>query len=586
MFFPLVVIVAVLPGLYALSRWDLTPPGPWWGLRSLEVLDGLVLDQTPAALELSNAVESRAFRSVVQQPPLHAWLEALALRARLERDPMATVLPSYVAGALLVILVYLHGRLWRGPGVGVVAAVLTAFNHELLVEMQQASPVTLAVAGAASALYAYGRHLRAGSSSAASWNGPEGLLWVVVGGLGLGTSLMSMGLLGLLVIPIVGLHQFYLRAGLPPGERVDRWWLSWRDNVSLLGGGLVLAIALVLALPWHLMMANRHGSDFLEALVVPPGLPGHGSPHLLARLIGLAPATVALGLLAAGLAIRDALIAESDDDETIGGAFWVVWLAVAALTPNLWPTISPEAIDLLILIPLNLLAAQGIAGLANRRIPIRLLNAVAPATAGAIAWSLSGDLRNAVSELAHGRADSTTGLGLHLALDLIIAAVFLTRGIERWARRRDDRQRKVLAVFLISILAFTLADGLSQVTFQQKETRDLLSLRDVILRRNLERPIERVAVIAPDNARAGLEGGRLRFILRSALPHLRPLDLRSTDELIKRMEAPQGSDWLVVLVGTEQRLSYPIQSQLRLESIYPSGSGLLDAFASTKRAED
>ena len=48
MVFPLVVLVAVLPGLAALNSWDLTPPGPMWGLRGLAVLDGLVLDQMPA----------------------------------------------------------------------------------------------------------------------------------------------------------------------------------------------------------------------------------------------------------------------------------------------------------------------------------------------------------------------------------------------------------------------------------------------------------------------------------------------------------------------------------------------------------
>src|SRR6516165_9765076 len=48
MFFPLVVLVAVLPGLAALISWDLTPPGPLWGLRALAVLDGLALDQVPA----------------------------------------------------------------------------------------------------------------------------------------------------------------------------------------------------------------------------------------------------------------------------------------------------------------------------------------------------------------------------------------------------------------------------------------------------------------------------------------------------------------------------------------------------------
>ena len=47
----------------------------------------------------------------------------------------------------MVVLVYLHGRLWRGPGLGLIAAVLTGFNRNLLVQMQQATPTTLALAG-------------------------------------------------------------------------------------------------------------------------------------------------------------------------------------------------------------------------------------------------------------------------------------------------------------------------------------------------------------------------------------------------------------------------------------------------------
>ena len=77
MFFPLVVLAAVLPGLYALNWWNLTPPGPWWGLRGLAVLDGWVVDQSPAAETLRPAMEARAFRAVALQPPLYAWLEAV-----------------------------------------------------------------------------------------------------------------------------------------------------------------------------------------------------------------------------------------------------------------------------------------------------------------------------------------------------------------------------------------------------------------------------------------------------------------------------------------------------------------------------
>ena len=62
MVFPLVVLVAVLPGMVALNSWDLTPPGPLWGFRGLVVLDGHVLDQMPAADEIKPVPESAAFR--------------------------------------------------------------------------------------------------------------------------------------------------------------------------------------------------------------------------------------------------------------------------------------------------------------------------------------------------------------------------------------------------------------------------------------------------------------------------------------------------------------------------------------------
>jgi len=94
----MVVLVAVLPGLYALRHWDLNPPGPWWGLRGLSVLEGRVLDQAGTA-GLGTETEARSFRPCRFSRPLYAWLEALALALSPDRSPLATVLPSYVAGA-------------------------------------------------------------------------------------------------------------------------------------------------------------------------------------------------------------------------------------------------------------------------------------------------------------------------------------------------------------------------------------------------------------------------------------------------------------------------------------------------------
>src|SRR4051812_29885974 len=221
MFFPLVVVVAVLPGLYALNSWDLTPPGPWWGLRGMAVRDGWIVDQVPAAAAIAPGLEARAFRTMAFQPPLYAWLEAIGLALSTDRDPRATVLPSYVGGALVVVLVYLHGRLWRGPGVGLFAALLVGFNRNLLVQMQQATPTTLGLAGTLAVLLCYGGHLRvaseSSSSSARPWDWGGSVSWTILGGIALGLTLMAVGPFGLVSVPVVLLHQAYLAAAAPRG---------------------------------------------------------------------------------------------------------------------------------------------------------------------------------------------------------------------------------------------------------------------------------------------------------------------------------------------------------------------------------
>ena len=583
MFFPLVVLVAVLPGLYALNWWDLTPPGPWWGLRALTVLDGAVGDQVPAALRLPT-VEAKAFRDVAYQPPLYAWLAAVGLAATPDRAPWASVLPSYVAGVAVVILVYLHGRLWRGPGVALAAAVLTGCNRSLLLQMQQATPTTLALALATAALYAYGRHLRGGPGAGGGWPWGGDTAWLVVGGLALGLGLMAQGAFALLVLPVAMLHQAYLVAEIPAGDR--RFWrrlrLGWRDNPSIVAGAFVFAIGLIVAGPWHARMIAVHGRAFLNALLAPPDPLGHDFPGLLSRLIDLAPATLPLGLFGAVRAIRRALVSEEDDHPTVGGVFWALWLAVAALAPAVWPGGPRATFDLFLLVPLNLLAAQAMSDLAYRFVPVRMLNLLAPATAVCVAWWVSGNLRTAVGELFRGHASSATGLGLHLALDLLIAVVLFTRGLDRWARRRDDRQRLVLGGFLFAVVATTVAGGITKVGHVHRATADYLDLRDVILRRHDARPIVAVDVIGPDTrpitwAESPALTGRLRFVLRSALPTIAPRNVATIDELLA-LPAPADGARLVILIDTEQRLSYPVQSRLGLEAIYPGTSGL-DAYA-------
>jgi 4-amino-4-deoxy-L-arabinose transferase-like glycosyltransferase len=591
MVFPLVVLIAVLPGMVALNSWDLTPPGPLWGFRGLVVLDGHVLDQMPAAEEIKLVPESAAFRAVAFQPPLYAWLAAVGLWLSTDRDPLASVLPSYVAGALVVVLVYLHGRLWRGPGLGLMAAVLVGFNQNLLLRMQEATPNTLVVCGILAALLGYGWHERMAVESArpSSWVGPA--FWAVAGGVAFGLALLSLGGLAFIAIPIVLLHQFYLSASSASSSQrplTRFWWLSRRESPGLINGLLASFIALAVALPWFVLMVNSHGWQALAALYSPPDVMGP-QLSLLPRLIKLAPVTLPLGLFGAVRAIRSALVAESETRETVGGSFWVVWLAVGALAPTAWPSGPHSAFDLLLLVPLSLLAAQTIADLANRRVSVRALIAIAPATAVSITWWASPDLSGALDDLIHGRADSATALGLHLALDLVVASVLVVRGLNRWARRRDDHQRWILAVFLAVVVAVTVVIGLREVLFRHSETRALLALRTMILRRNREGPFQVVAVVSPsllgptDDASSlasdrPLPGGRLRFILRTALPRLPQRDLSVLDGLFS---LPEGQR-LIILAGTGQRLSSADQFKLGLEVIHPGRSGILDAYATAR----
>jgi hypothetical protein len=577
MFFPLVVVAAVLPGLYALNWWDLNPPGPWWGLRGLAVLEGWSLDQVPVG-GLGPASEAAAYRAVALQPPLYAWLEAIFLALSPHLNPLATVLPSYVAGVLVAVLVYWHGKLWRGPGLGLTAAVLTAFNRDLLVQMQQASPATLGLAGFLGALLAYGQYLRTSEGHARGW--------VVFGGLCLGMSLLSVGLFGLLCVPVVLLHQAVLAADTGPW-RPGRWWRHWLTNPRLTAGIAALAIALLVAGPWHLRMLMTYGGEFVLALLTPPRPAWGGERSLLIVLLSLAPATLPLGLLAVGRAVRQALADEGADPAATGGTFWLVWLAVAALAPALWPTGPWSTLTLFLLVPLNLLAAQAMIDLAARKIAARNLIWLAPATGVSVAWWLSSDLRGAVFELLRGeRPGAGTLLGMHLGLDLVVVLALVTRWLDRWARRRDDRRRLVLGAYLLGVLAVTSGAALREVRFRHVETAELLELRTEILRRHHLRPLTLLAVVSRETSGGGngpppvTPGGRLRFVLRTALPHLAQLDFSKIEDLTT-LPNPPGGQRLVVLVSTGQGLSYRLQSQLGLEAIHAGRSGVLDAFATT-----
>ena len=249
---------------------------------------------------------------------------------------------------------------------------------------------------------------------------------------------------------------------------------------------------------------------------------------------------------------------------------------------------------LFLLVPLNLLAARLMLDLALRRVGIQALLVLVPVSAVCLAWWACPPLRDASGALLRGQVSSAVMIALPLGLALLVAFRFFAQQTIRWAGVNDGRRRGLLGSFLGLVFLVTLAAGIHEVEYRHRETLDLLSLREAVLRRQSTQPFTRVTVLGLGSEWSPLAsllspsvpftaanfptvapGGRLRFVLRSALPGVSGTETARVEDLAMSGEGPQ----LVVLAGTGSRLTYSAQARLRLESIYPSRGGLLDAYA-------
>ncbi|MBI1322327.1 hypothetical protein GC170_03940 [bacterium] len=630
MFGPLAVLIAILPGLYGLSHWDLTPPGPWWGLRGLSVIDDQMwIDQSPMTAAISRGQDNESIGIISAQPPLYVWAEAILLRLSPSRSPMATVLPAYVSGAVLIMLVYRQARTWSKPGTAIIAAWIIGFHPRTLDAMQRCSPATLGAALIVASLQFYSEHIIAGQGGRIRGR----ILYAVGCGACLGLSLMTLGLLGLILVPIIVLHQLALNAGESPLERPLHWYEAWRSLPGFFYGSSAMIVALSIAAPWHVWMSLVHGGEFWLFLSEPSKSLGSLNRGPVHHLLDASPIFLIPALYSAWLSVRNWFAgSKSPDDaeesltrpewrervarDTLeqdrdGLVLWTIWAVVALAFSVYWPLGPTSTMGLLLACPLALLAAHTIRGLSQRQIPARLLIRMTPLVVLGFSWWASSDVRLAIAVgQTRGLADAFSGeYGKALIATILLAlATWAGASIStRWIRRNDVRIRLVLALDVLSLLAVQMSLGINELRFRHDITRQLLDLREAIVRRNQASPIEHIhlvgsisprdlaairpyeqdsgsllpvrQVITPQNPSGIDPAGRLRFILRSALPRVPQTDHRSVDTLFN---APVSRS-LVILVGHDSRLSIAEQSRLGLEPIHPGVDRILTAFASGQR---
>jgi len=171
-------------------------------------------------------------------PPLYVWLTAVAYRFLGISEFSARVV-SALAGAFLVLIIYLFARYLYGKRAGVVAAALLGFQPMTLFWSRQGQFDMLLVLLMTLSVYLLAKSLERSST-----------LLTVASGVALGFALLTK-LFVALIIPVSVLVAL---VGTTPINR--------RKMVA----GMVTAVivAVVIAAPWHIVMAQRHGEDVIS----------------------------------------------------------------------------------------------------------------------------------------------------------------------------------------------------------------------------------------------------------------------------------------------------------------------------------
>lgn len=624
MFAPLAVIIAILPGLYGLTNWDLTPPGPWWGLRGFAATDSnLWLDQSPMAEAINGSTEAEALRWVTMSPPLYAWLEAVTSILSPSRSPVTTVLPAYFAGTLLVYLVYLHGKTWVSPGAALFGTFIFGLTQTATSAMQRAGPATLASFMFVASLEFYSRHILAGERGRIRGR----ILYAMGCGACIGLCLMSVGLIGLAILPIIGMHQLALNAGETPVERARHWYEAWRLVPGLFYGLVALSVALVIAAPWHVWMTLVHQSYFWFAQIEPTRPLGLSNRGPFGQLVETTPVFLVLSLFIAIRTIRLNLqdsrspsiddnyltkpvwlserIAVENEKTRNGLLLWTIWALLMLALSVYWPLGPQNTLGLLITVPVSLLAGHAVRELNQRHLSARILVWVTPLTFFCLVWKLSPNFRRYVRQIQEtipGRFEINPALAAVLAVVLTMVVIWLGgRILASWAAVYDRRSRLLLAANLVAFTVIHTILGIQEISSRHEITSQLLDLRDAIVKSNHRQMIERVYVVGAisplslsrmpsetftSHSQQGKSAkiplgvdpaGRLRFILQTALPSVNQDNLPALDLL--RQQKPTKR--LVILVGPDTRISSAMLVEFGLEEIHPGVPDIFQAFASS-----
>lgn len=359
---PLVVVLAIIPGLYAVAHRELTEADAEWGMHALDVLrqHDALWHETP----------ERAWSEVfAAQPPLGAILDAVALQALGTRSPLALVLTSYVSFALLLYAVYLCFRTVCSERFALLVTLLAASHGPLLEVTQRAMPLAAGLMTGCFALWLMLLHLgrRPGSLS---WTLPASAFF-------LGLCLLTAGMMALLFVVLVLLKAALDKVSAPESEASSR-----RRPRRYLAIGIWCALALAFGGWWCVEVYIEQGLEGLFAWAMStvdtrlsvtgmdPAAARTAEPYAVYVLQFLAlPGLILLGIASA---VRTCLQSQTAQQTLLlwllcwFGGLLAIWGSLVLIDGR--QTFLSEGARLLALIGGMALAAVGIEEVCNRRV--------------------------------------------------------------------------------------------------------------------------------------------------------------------------------------------------------------------------
>lgn len=456
---PLVVLLAVLPGLHALAFFNLDATGAFWGLKSLAVTQATTIDEFIAPSPPGMA------RSTELQPPLGCWLTALMMTLFGTSRPISIVLTSYLSTAGLVVVTYLLARRLGGPRVGFWAAVLLACHEPILAQAQQPAPIALSSMLAISAILGFVTHLQEADRALS-----QPLLYA---GIALGLCLLAGGALAIAVIALLLIQVLWLRDTGPRADgmtsrTLPRWWIALGGLRSLailaltgfaVGGWWVLTVpSLVNGGFWREWLALMPVDSDTAGIAVTSGVLTGLIEMFARRIDDVAALLCGLALLGIWRACRE-MIASNDERRRRSSRLLLLWSGFsvvvwlwAASGSRAWSQGS-EFWETFFVVPWVLLAAFAIEEIAQRRVHWLGVTAVVCLSILAMFWF--------PPELRWQEFTLPMAIGL---LTLAGVLVGLTEARPRTiSGDRDARPRLLLTALVVGIVVANSAAGLSSV---------------------------------------------------------------------------------------------------------------------------